>query len=303
MVAGMLLVGQREEPFLEACLESLAPAIDLLVVNDNSPERGPNREALERSTLARTGRLHVRPSTFLGFGPCRMLCLEAFRTLIDRRWWVLKVDADEVHHDGLPVLTRELLPRLSPHVGIVDGFFLQLCASPRYYLSVDRRHDLLFRFHPDLRYDGQVHERLLHAQGRRIDVPYRFFHYGYVAGTAYVRRRWRQYGELGDAVSGRQAERVEETIDGDARRARPYLGRHPVYAEAALEGHRRENADVIDRFESVARAGARDGRRTAWRAGAWQTVGARWRVRGLWSRGFRHVGGQLTQCERQLEAP
>ena len=52
MLACALCVGSQPEPYLEATLASIAPVVDLLVVNENSgAERGPNLGTLERSAL------------------------------------------------------------------------------------------------------------------------------------------------------------------------------------------------------------------------------------------------------------
>jgi hypothetical protein len=304
VIAAMMLIGEREEPFLGACLENLAPAIDWLVVNDNSVSPQRNREVVRGSTLGRTGRVHVVPSAFLGFGPCRMLCVHALRARVDERWWILKVDSDEVHHEGLRVLTREVLPCLPSGIGIVDGYVFQLCPSPRYCLSVDRRHDLLFRFSPDVQCVGHVHERLVNLRGRRVAVPYRYFHYGYVASLEQVRQKWQQYGELGDAVSGCQAERVAQIVAADARRARRYAGQQPPHTAAALDEYAVRHRAEVGRFETAAQSVA------AWRnvvaalgrGGALGLVAARWALRPAMSPGLRRAVNDLARCQRALEA-
>ncbi len=59
-IVALLLMGSRPEPYLSAALASIAPAVDLLVVNDNSGEpAGANRRCLEASALDRDGRVAI----------------------------------------------------------------------------------------------------------------------------------------------------------------------------------------------------------------------------------------------------
>ena len=54
MVIAVVIVSDREEPFLPACLESVADAVDLVALNDNgSAEENPNMEAVISSRLHR----------------------------------------------------------------------------------------------------------------------------------------------------------------------------------------------------------------------------------------------------------
>ena len=41
-IAAHLILGAREEPFLEAMLESVSGAATLLIVNDNAPDPSPH---------------------------------------------------------------------------------------------------------------------------------------------------------------------------------------------------------------------------------------------------------------------
>ena len=65
--------------------------------------------------------------------------------------WVIFVDCDEVHYPSLARVTRDLLPGLPEDIGIVDGYCYQIYLSPRLLLSLDRRHNLMFRFRPEIR--------------------------------------------------------------------------------------------------------------------------------------------------------
>lgn len=145
-ICAIMLMGGKEEPFLEHCLASLAGAVDFVVINDNSnlPDHA-NLTIVKQSTLFKEQKIHLVASTFLGFGPCRELCMNYLRQANIRPDWIIFVDCDEVHHSGLVPLTRRLLPALPLDVGIVDGYFWQYYQHHDYVVSLDHRHNMIFR--------------------------------------------------------------------------------------------------------------------------------------------------------------
>ena len=120
-VTAVMLMGAKREPFLGACLASIRDAVNHLIVNDNSGlAEHPNLSVLKESELYRAGRVTIVPSAFLGFGPCRDLCLAEMRKTDDPGRWVIFVDCDEVHIPAISRVTQRLLPQLPERVGIVD---------------------------------------------------------------------------------------------------------------------------------------------------------------------------------------
>jgi hypothetical protein len=75
----------------------------------------------------------------------------------------------------------------------VDGYFYQFIQSFDYYRSIDRRHNLLFKSHPNLRWEKPIHSQLTRIKGRRISTGYLYFHYGYVVPPQNVLDRWSLY--------------------------------------------------------------------------------------------------------------
>jgi len=280
-IAAVMIVGAPRERFLAACLESIRDAIDLLVVNDNSGEpRSANLETIERSGLAAAGRIHVIRSGFRGFGSCRELCLDYLREHAPPGTWVLFVDCDEVHGPAIVPLVRRLLPALPGPVGVVDGYFYQFFQSPRYYLSVDRRHNLLFRFSRDVHWVGDVHEKLVGLRGTRVVVPYRYFHYGYLTPPDEVGRKWALYGSLGDHASGSEAGDLPASLRRNAGDVRQFKDEHPDAASGALADVSRENRESIEAFERLVRR-ARASRMP--RAGGHARTAVRfWGLRAAW---------------------
>ena len=229
-VAAIMLVGASPEPFLSISLECLADAVDCLVINDNSNVSShQNLQEIYRSKLYREGKIQLVFSEFLGFGACRNLCMDRLRELnIDENWWVMIVDSDEVHPpEKIVPLTRFILPELEQETGIVDGYFYDFFQSPSYYQAFNHRHNMLFRYRKDIHWLQAVHEQLLNLDGKRLVLPYCFFHYGYMKQMDAIREKWRLYGRLGDSISGSQAEQMDSTIEKVAQECWRFYGQHP----------------------------------------------------------------------------
>jgi hypothetical protein len=247
-----MLMGAREEPFLAACLDSLYGAVDKIILNDNSGlAQHANLSVVQQSRLFLAGNIEIIPSDFIGFGPCRELCLVRIRELAVSGDWIIFVDCDEVHPPQLPVITRSILPYLPAKVGIVDGYFYQFFQFPRYITSLDHRHNLMFRFNPAISWQGQVHEQVVNLTGERLVLPYRYFHYGFLKSHRDISAKWALYGSLGDPVSGAQTADPLKVICDSARTAVEFFGSHPFAAEAGLKLAETENAADYQLFQSV----------------------------------------------------
>lgn len=253
-VTAVMLMGAKPEPFLGACLDSIRDAVDRLIVNDNSgSDEHPNLAVMRDSELYRSGRVTRIPSAFLGFGPCRDLCLAEMRKTDEPGRWIIFVDCDEVHVPAVARVTRRLLPKLPERIGIVDGYNYNIFQSPELYKGLDHRHNLMFRFRPEIRWTGQVHEKLEGLQGRRLVVPYRYFHYGYLAAPETVFAKWEFYGSLGDERSGRQSTMPLDFMRQELGRLSLFHGRHPDPARPAVEAFRRENGPYLAEVAALMR--------------------------------------------------
>ena len=253
-IAAVMIIGRKREPFLSANLESISRAVDLLVLNDNSEDAvNPNLKMLEESTLFKEGKVRVIPSRFEGFGYCRTLCLDYLIKKVKPSPWILYLDADEVHPPGLTVVTRKILPSLPGSVGIVDGFKYEFFRSRKYYLFMDRRHNLFFRLNPDVRWEGKVHEKPVNLIGRRVAIPYRYFHYGYLINPRDIIRKWELYANLAEQTDLSGNEDYESLFRKDARRVLQYRGLHPAVAMSCIEELESENRDSIEQFEDMVR--------------------------------------------------
>ena len=241
-ITAVMLMGAKREPFLGACLASIRDAVDHLIVNDNSGlAEHPNLSIMQESELYRSGRVTIVPSAFLGFGPCRDLCLDEMRKTDEPGRWIIFVDCDEVHIPSIRQVTQGLLPKLPERIGIVEGYFQQIFQSPDCIQTLDHRHNLMFRFRPEIHWVGQVHEKLEGLTGRRLVIPYRYFHYGYLEPPKVVAEKWRFYGSLGDQQSGRQSEIPVEYMQKELVRLHAFYGRHPEASLPAIREYQEKN--------------------------------------------------------------
>lgn len=240
-----MIIGSRPEPFFSSCLASIEEAVDFLVLNDNSGDPdNPNLIAFRNSKLYRESKTTLIQSDLKklsGFDEARNLCLqETGRRFPDQDVWILYVDSDEVHTPKLRDLTRGLIPKLSLKFGVVDGYFYQFIQSFDYYYTMDRRHNMLVRYRPEIHWKGGVHEKICGISGNRVPTGYLFFHYGYLFTPENVLNRWKLYKHY-DGVPYDPDALTRETVFSDFLEKRimiPFKGSHPsALAAYHKEGH------------------------------------------------------------------
>ncbi len=193
-VAAHLILGAREEPFLPALLASLGGVAGTLLVNDNAPGASPHEEVLAQSAFGRAGKLVVDRTGFSGFADARNVCLR-LHARVAAGDWVAFVDADEVHGAEAARIASHLdeVPR---EIAFVDGYTWHFFQSFAWYTSIERRM-MFFRFRPEARWEGLVHEQLLGLNGGRIALPYVYAHYGHTLEPRRHAEKGRHYSALG----------------------------------------------------------------------------------------------------------
>lgn len=247
-IAAHLILGPRDEPFLGALLESLAPVARLLIVNDNAPDPSPHAAVLAESAFAREGRAIVDRTPFAGFARARNVCLQLHARHAAGAW-VAFVDADEVH--GRPVArVAAHLEQLSPAYDRVDGYTWHFFGSFDYYTSIERRM-MFFRFSPELRWEGSVHERLEGHTGKRIALPYVYGHYGHTLDPRRHAEKGRLYSSLGaegDVLREDQLDAIDvrEYFKTVYPRLLRFNGEHPPSARPTIERLRPQLAAFHD---------------------------------------------------------
>lgn len=239
-IAAHLILGPRDEPFLPALLDSIAPAVQTLVVNDNAPDPSPHAAVLQASAFARAGRLHVDRTPFAGFSAARNVCMELHER-VDAGDWVAFVDADEVHGPPVSAVARHLAG-LPAEYDFVDGYTWHFFQSFEYYTSIERRM-AFFRFRPGVRWEGHVHEQLHGLHGKRIPLPYVYAHYGHTLEPRRHAEKGRHYSSLGapgEVLREDQLDAfdVETYFAPEYPRLLHFTGRHPPAAIPAIEALR-----------------------------------------------------------------
>jgi hypothetical protein len=253
--AAHVIVGDRDEPFLAAMLASLEGAVDSVLVNDNSAGASRHAAVLEGSSFARDGKLFVDRTRFTGFGEARNACLRLHEQH-DAGEWGLIVDTDEVHGTLLGRITAALatVPARYQHL---DGYMRHFFMSFDWYTSIERR-KMLFRFHPGLRWEGVVHERLIGLDESRLALPYAYATYGAALGPRRFAEKGRLYSSLGQEGEV-IAEDELDTFDAAAyfapfyERLLRFSGEHPSAARATIERLRPELLREHAQTERLAR--------------------------------------------------
>ena len=253
-IAAHLILGPREEPFLSAMLDSISDVADVLLANDNGPDPSPHSTLLEASRFGREGRLIVDRTPFTGFADARNVCLRLHAEHSDASW-IAFIDADEVHGPSICQIAGSL--GVIPYdYDFVDGYTWHFFASFTYYTSIERRM-MFFRYGPNLRWEGAVHEKLFGLAGKRIVVPYVYAHYGHTLEPRRHAEKSRHYSSLG--APGNVLGKDElDTFDVERYYARVYprllrfSARHPDAAQEvlarlvpSLEKHHRVTARII----------------------------------------------------------
>ena len=259
-IACALCVGAAPEPYLAATLRSLEPAVDALVVNDNSGiDRSANVAAIEDSAFSKDGRLHLMRTRFVDFADMRNRAQEALSSLEPSPEWVLFIDADEVHGAQVRYLAREVLPRLPPSIVQIDAYTYHFWGTFGWITDIARRM-VFYRFSRGLRWENPVHEKLAGLRGRRVVVPYIYHHYGNVLPPRLLAEKHQRYYRLGNPVPAPPDPDAADLQMYLARAAevRPFRGKHPLAALGTVEAIRLEASDAFAKLD----AGFRE-RRTA----------------------------------------
>ncbi|MGH8163176.1 MAG: hypothetical protein ACREP1_02435 [Rhodanobacteraceae bacterium] len=255
-IAAHLILGKNDEPFLGALLESLTGAADTLIVNDNAPDPSPHGSTLRTSWFGRNHRLVVDRTPFADFSTARNICL-AHHVEHDAGEWIAFVDADEVHGEAVRRIARHLA-YVPPEIDYVDAYTWHFFQSFDLYTSIERRMSF-FRFKPEIRWTGKVHERLEGLGTGRIALPYVYAHYGHVFAARRHAEKGRLYSSLGqpgptvaeDALDGIDVNTYFQAVWPSLLR---FTGEHPAAAHQTVERLSETFAADIIRARMLARA-------------------------------------------------
>jgi hypothetical protein len=236
-VACALCVGADPEPYLPATLASIASAVDVLVVNDNSGlARSTNvatleglrlrgaRRAARRTASLRRFRRHAQSRVRCPGPRCRA------RPTGCSFWMPTKCTAN-----SWATSRANCCPRLGPQYGNLDAFTYHFWGTFGWITDIARRF-VFYRYAPELRWTNAVHEKVTGLRGRALVVPYVYHHYGNVQTPAALTRKHLRYYDLGNAVPRPPAiEAADASLYlAKAGAVRPFRGAHPRAARPLL---------------------------------------------------------------------
>lgn len=255
MIIATMIISDRNEPFLQSCLESVNGSVDLVIINDNSQnsEKNPNMDIIKKSKLFASGKVKLLFNKFQGFADARNKYLEYIKTLsLSDDSWLIKLDSDEVHSHILKIITREILPALPSSIGVVDTYFFHFMQSFDYIYSIDRRHDLFVRYNKDLLWKGDVHEKLTGQKGARIALPYLFYHYGYVNPKDDILERWKLYARCGDNTY-EDLNKIEKNtfLNEEGKSCAKFTFPHPVSMKKIIEDMKKDRKEEFENYNTV----------------------------------------------------
>lgn len=260
-LAANVIVGDRYEPFLPYCLKSVEKALDVIIINDNSNNpQNPNLVNIKESALYKEGRLYLLFSDFKklgGFHGARNLCLNKTEELIQEgtlsreNLWILYLDCDEVHPPTFYSFVKNYVEKAPEHIGIIDGYMYQFILTFRYYTTLERRHNLFFRYHPKIRWERPVHETLINLQGERAASGYSYFHYGYLLPQEDLMNRWKLYEEYGGLDFDLKKVKENKMLQEKSPLCIPFKGEHPSFLKDFISDYHAGLNPAAKEFEKL----------------------------------------------------
>lgn len=254
-----VIMGDRPEPFLKFCMESISEAVDLVVLNDNSDNPdNPNIPVLKKTSLYKNGKVDVLQSNFKeigGFAAARNICLDRVSELIKKKeipgenLWILYLDCDEVHPLQLTGYVKDFISHVPGEIGIIDGYMYQFILTFDYYTTLERRHNLFFRFHRDIRWERPVHETLAGLKGKRIATGYTYCHYGYLLSREDLLKRWQVYDKYNGLDFNLKDVDESNMLMEKSALAIPYTKGHPAIMKEYIDEFRRNPGQLNLKFQ------------------------------------------------------
>ncbi len=251
LVANMLVSLNVEDDYLlfDAAIRSIAPAVDGIVVLDNSPQnaKGAVEKNLRRYYSSQEAASNSAPFYSYEYNP-EIIESQGFsaarNNLLARspaESWIFWVDSDEVHFtEQLLDLRRKAIE--SDRWDDIRISFVHFVVHSDLYALIEPR-ICLFRRSVHTRWINPVHELVVHsseqdavAQRRLYWSSYTYHHYGYLRPQTYISDRLTQYalkivGPEGDEYKQRSGYTVDQknmVLQHRKEAAMPYCGPFPA---------------------------------------------------------------------------
>lgn len=224
-----LIFGSLPEPFLEAALQSVNWTDYVCAVNTAPNDSvAAQHEAVVRRVVPREklrlGRLDM--GSKFDFARARNLALG----LADEGDYVHFLDADYVFY---PEWQREARALMARRHDVIEAVYWHLMIYKDLWQDELPR-EILFTNEKGVRFEGAVHEQLVHPKKNIGYARSRFVHYGYVKPAREVFRRWQLYAEI-ENDPGRYSDRQPDDILHDRLSVcQPFWREHPPAAQETL---------------------------------------------------------------------
>ena len=254
-----VIMGDRPEPFFPFCLESVKDAVDLLILNDNSANpQNPNLKSVRNSRMFNEGKIDLLHSDFKelgGFAGARNLCLDRVKELLAKKkiphknLWIMYLDCDEVHPPELINFVKNYLSKLPPTTGIVDGYMYQFILTFDFYTTLERRHNLFFRYDPEIKWERPVHETLVNLKGKRLATGYTYNHYGYLLPPDELMKRWELYDKFNGLDFNLEDVREENMLLEKSVECIPFHKGHPRVLNEYIRDFKENPNPLFQKFQ------------------------------------------------------
>lgn len=236
MITAQILVGQFDEPFLEAALRSVEGWVDAFSVVNTHPDTPGGRENRAKVLSAvptnklRYAEYHPGDEGF-SFATARNLGLSMVDAS-DSQPFVLWLDADDIHTPEAGAIFHQLL---ADGADSVWAHFMHFVVYRDAVQAVFPR-EVIYRLTPETEWVGRVHERLHTPRHRQAWAEYRWFHASYIRGQRNVFDRWRFYSQLEGDFHHYDGQNPDTIISDRVSVARRLEMEWPSIATEALEG-------------------------------------------------------------------
>ena len=247
-VSVQIIASERDEfgaLLFGSCLESLQGYADQIVIVDNGLGEQV-RELIKRKSSGLPMQL-MDGKGVQDFAELRNRALRATRPTTTH---IHVVDTDEVYFPaGLSAL-KEVLG----DGAVVAGKFVHFMIEPGWVESVQPK-ARVFRWHPQLRWEGSVHERLLNFdQTQALENQFSYLHFGYCRPQWQTFLKWLRYARLQgcdithyqyEIVDGvrlpwfREGRTPDTVLESRRRFLQQYAGTYPNAVEPWMEEYAR----------------------------------------------------------------
>lgn len=230
------LIGQNEEPFLEAALRSV-PWVDYFVVVNTAPDSvfGKQNQATVEKVAAELG-IELRfknfipdPDGLFSFGEARNMAL----SMSDPDDYVFIVDSDDVH---FPEWELQVKTYIEQGYDSITAHYFHLMVFKDVYQAVYPR-EIIYRNYDGTQWTQGVHEQLVNKKDWSVVSTYHYMHYGYIKPQEQVFRRWKFYSDIVGDVHHYDGQDPKNIVSDRLSVSKVLQIAHPAVVREVLEAY------------------------------------------------------------------